>query len=123
MIGRSVRTSILALFLLPSLAAAQKLTPGAWTGTVAVGGQPDVAVTINVPTSGATDSLTLSAVGQGDFQMQDVRVSGDTLSFNFMPGPMVKCGLTRAPEGSYSGTCSSDVGDLATIVLRPPARE
>lgn len=121
---KSLAIILVSLFLLlPSRSVAQKLTPGAWTGTVAVGSEPDVAVTINVPASGATDSLTLSAVGQGDYAMQEVRVSGDTLSFSFMPGPMVKCGLAKSPAGSFEGTCTSEAGDLATIVLRPPARE
>ena len=113
----------LALLILPSIVSAQGLAAGKWTGSVNKAGDPDVPVTFVIPASGATDSLIMTAEGHGDFALEAVKLSGDTLTFRFHPGPPVDCVLTRQADGTYGGNCTSEDGDAAAIILRPPGKE
>src|SRR5690606_33184807 len=75
-------------------AEAQKLEAGKWSGTVTPPDEPIATqVTYDVTVRGDTISITATAAEHGSFQFSDVRLSGDTLTFWFTPGPRVDCTL------------------------------
>jgi hypothetical protein len=108
------------LFLLNSAVSAQALPTGTWTGSVTPPGDAPLALTFDV-SAGDTISILIH-FDQGDFPASDAKLAGDTLTFRFQPGPIVRCNLVRKGDGSFSGECSDEDGISAILLMVPPAK-
>lgn len=108
------------VFALPATLAAQKLTPGTWTGTIAPPDNSPLDASFIVRVSGDTTKITLSAAGR-DIEAADVKVEATRLLFSFAPGDTnVRCTLLLRDDKSYSGNCLDDNGGKGAITMRPP---
>ena len=115
------RTFIGALVLvMPASLAAQKMTPGAWTGTMTPPGNQTMDVAFNVRMSGDTTKITMSAGGR-EMELAGVTVEANRILFSFAPGDaIVRCTLLLRDDKSYSGDCVDLQGAKGVIVMRPP---
>ena len=118
---RSLHSLLIAAALaMPASLAAQKMTPGTWTGTIS---PPDNAVldaTFDVRMSGDTTKITLKADGRV-IEATDVKVEADRLLFTFSGGGnAIRCTLLLRNDKSYSGDCLDPQGGKGVIVMRPP---
>jgi hypothetical protein len=103
-------------------AAAQTLTPGTWTGTIAPPGSEPVDVTYDVVLEG--DSLTIAInAPPGARPFHDIQVSDGELKFWFEPGTAVDCVLARQDDGSYAGDCVAEDGSAGQLTMVPPKEE
>ncbi|HEX6049934.1 MAG TPA: hypothetical protein VFZ21_11725 [Gemmatimonadaceae bacterium] len=119
---RLLRTAAVAVvILLPGSLAAQKLTPGTWTGTISPPSGETFDATFEVRASGDTTKITLKAA-PGTFEASDVKVEADRVLFTWSPGnATVKCTLLlRDDKKSYSGNCVDASGRPGVIVMTPP---
>ena len=108
------------VFALPATLAAQKLTPGTWTGTIAPPDNAALDASFTVRMSGDTTKITLNADGH-QVETTDVKVEATRPLFNFAPGGnTVRCTLLLRDDKSYSGDCVDDQGGKGTIVMKPP---
>ena len=110
----------LMTLVMPASLAAQKLTPGTWTGTISPPDQDALAASFVVRMAGDTTKLTLMAGGM-EAEASDVKVEATRLLFTWVPGDAtVKCTLLLREDKSYSGDCIDDKGEKGTIVMKPP---
>ena len=110
------------LVLFPVAASAQKLEAGKWTGVVTPPGEGTVNVTFDVAMKGDTIAITLNAAEHGSFVLEEVKLVEKKLTFQFSPGPLVKCALDRQPDGSFSGQCTDGSESPAQMVMTPPKK-
>ena len=105
---------------LPGSLAAQKMTPGTWTGTIAPPDGQALEATFDLRQSGDTTKLTLKADGRV-IEATDVKVEATRLLFSFSPGgDSVRCTLLRRDDKSYSGDCLDAQGGKGVITMKPP---
>lgn len=105
-------------------AHAQTLQPGKWTGTVTPPGeQQSIPVTFQVTVSGDTTRITVDAGEHGSYPFSDVKLSDQTLTFWFMPGPRVDCALRLGEDGVLQGPCHDTEGGIASMSMVPPRKE
>jgi hypothetical protein len=110
----------LAALALPASLAAQKLTPGTWTGTISPPDNSTLEATFVVRMAGDTTKITLQVMGNAA-EAGDVKVEPTRLLFSFSPGgPTVKCTLLLRDDKSYSGDCLDEQGGKGVIVMKPP---
>jgi hypothetical protein len=110
----------LMTLVMPASLAAQKLTPGTWTGTISPPDQGALDASFVVRMAGDTTRLTLMAGGM-EVEASDVKVESTRLLFSWAPGDAaVKCILLLREDKSYSGDCIDDKGEKGVIVMRPP---
>lgn len=105
--------------------AAQELTPGTWTGTMAPPGASAIPVVFEVGGTGAALSIVMrSVLVQEEMHFQDVRVDGSQLTFWWEPGVRVDCTLQRTPAGGFEGPCVGAGGPqgAARMTMVPPDR-
>jgi hypothetical protein len=110
----------LTLLALPASAAAQKLKPGTWTGSVTAPDTPTLDATFDVRVNGDTTRITMK-IAPGEMEFASIKVEADRLSFTFSPGITVRCTLMLKPDKSYAGDCLDDEGGKGVIVMIPPA--
>ncbi|MDF2773478.1 MAG: hypothetical protein K0S86_2975 [Geminicoccaceae bacterium] len=118
---RAVHTLGLAIVLaMPASLAAQKMTPGTWTGTISPPDNQVMEATFDVRTSGDTTSITMKADGRS-IETAGVKVEKDRLLFTFAPGgDVISCTLLLRDDKSYSGDCIDTRGAKGVIVMKPP---
>ena len=110
----------LAAFAMPASLAAQKLTPGTWTGTISPPDQGALEATFVVRVAGDTTKLTLKADGR-EIEATDIKVEPKQLLFAFSPGGnTIRCTLLLRDDKSYSGDCVDIQGGKGVIVMKPP---
>ena len=110
----------LMTLVMPATLAAQKLTPGTWTGTISPPDQGALDASFAVRMAGDTTKLTLMAGGM-EVEASDVKVESSRLLFSWTPGDAtVKCILLLREDKSYSGDCIDDKGEKGVIVMKPP---
>ena len=106
--------------VMPASLAAQKLTPGTWTGTISPPDQGALEATFNVRMSADTTKITLNADGR-QVEATDVKVEASRIIFNFSPGGnTIRCTLLLRDDKSYSGDCLDPQGGKGVIVMKPP---
>ena len=109
-----------AALVLPASLAAQKLTPGTWTGTITPPDNSTLEATFDVRMAGDTTKITLHA-GPNQTDAGDVKVEANRLLFSFAPGGQtVRCTLLLKDDNSYSGDCIDEQGGKGVIVMKPP---
>jgi hypothetical protein len=111
-----------AILAVPRVAAAQKLEPGTWTGTVTPPNDPAVEVKFVVKVSGDTTSIQLNAGEHGTFDFRDIKVSAGKLTFRWSPGPTLDCTLNRRADAAWAGTCVDAQGETGQLVMIPPKK-
>jgi hypothetical protein len=119
---RSLHRTLIAVLVLimPASLAAQKLTPGIWTGTISPPDNDALNATFDVRMSGDTTKITLKADGR-EIPATDVKVEAKQLLFAFSPGGnTIRCTLLLRDDKSYSGDCLDPQGGKGVIVMRPP---
>lgn len=110
------------MVLCHSTLAAQSLSSGTWTGSATPPGEEPLALTYDVGVSGDSISILIRTPDRGDYPASDTRLSGDTLTFKFMPALAAECSLVKQGDGSFVGECLSEGGMSITLVMKPPAR-
>ena len=109
-----------ATLAMPAALAAQKLTPGTWTGTISPPDQGTLEASFVVRMSGDTTKITMKADGR-EIEVSDVKVEATRLLFSFTPGgDTVRCTLLLKDDKSYSGDCLDEQGGKGVIVMKPP---
>ena len=119
---RSTHKMLVGLMALamPASLAAQKLTPGTWTGTISPPDQGALDASFVVRMAGDTTKLTLKADGR-EIEASDITVEATRLLFAFSPGGnTIRCTLLLRDDKSYSGDCIDPSGGKGTIVMKPP---
>ena len=119
---RSLHKVLIGLMtvVLPASLAAQKLTPGTWTGTISPPDQGALDATFVVRMAGDTTKLTLKADGR-EIEASDIKVEPKQLLFTFSPGGNpIRCTLILRDDKSYSGDCLDPQGGKGVIVMKPP---
>ena len=110
----------IATLVVPAALAAQRLTPGRWTGTITPPNQGAIEAVFDVRMSGDTTKITLSA-GPLESEASEIKVEANRLLFTFRPGDdTVKCILLLHDDKSYSGDCLDEQGGKGVIVMTPP---
>ena len=110
----------LATLVLPAALAAQKLTPGTWTGTITPPNEGTIEAAFDVRMSSDTTKITLRA-GPLESEASEIKVEPNRLLFTFRPGEnIVKCILLLHDDKSYSGDCLDEQGGKGVIVMKPP---
>ena len=109
----------LLLLAAPMAAAAQKLQPGTWTGTIAPPGNSPSPATFEVKVNGDSTSILLKTQF-GELPLTQIKVSADRINFVFSPGPQVNCILMLREDKSYAGDCKDGNGGTGQIVMTPP---
>ena len=107
-----------------SVANAQKLETGTWTGTVVDPGGQSYDVTFVVQTAG--DSLKIDMTGGPEgatFPFLDIRFDNGKLMFQWEPGSPVNCTLEPVATGGFSGPCTDDDGESGLLTMVPPKKE
>jgi len=105
---------------MPASLAAQKLTPGTWTGTISPPDQDALDASFVVRMAGDTTKLTLKADGH-EVEASDIKVEASRLLFTFSPGGnSIRCTLLLRDDKSYSGDCIDAQGGKGVIVMKPP---
>ena len=119
---RSLHNILIGLMtvVLPASLAAQKLTPGTWTGTISPPDQGALEASFIVRMAGDTTKLTLKADGH-ELEASDIKVEANRLLFAFSPGEtVIRCTLLLRDDKSYSGDCVDLSGGKGVIVMNPP---
>ena len=118
---RSLHSMLVAVALtFPASLAAQKVTPGPWTGTISPPDNAALEATFDVRMAGDTTKITLRADGRV-IEAANVKVEAARLLFTFSPGgETVRCTLLLRDDKSYSGDCLDDQGGKGVIVMKPP---
>lgn len=119
---RSLTRTLIGIFALalPGTLAAQKLTPGTWTGTIAPPDQGPLDAAFDVRVVGDTTKLTMKADGRV-VEVSDLKVEPGKLLFSFAPGGnVIRCTLLLKDDKSYSGDCVDPQGGKGVITMKPP---
>ena len=119
---RSVKRLLVGavMMALPASLAAQKLTAGTWTGTVAPPDNNVIEASFIVRMAGDTTKITIKADGR-EIDVTDVKIEPTRLLFNFSPsGNTIGCTLLLRDDKSYSGDCVDPQGGKGVITMRPP---
>jgi hypothetical protein len=111
---------VAAAMAMPASLAAQKMTPGTWTGTISPPNGGSLEALFDVRVAGDTTKITIRADGRA-VETTDIKVEKDRLLYTFAPGnSVIRCTLLLATDKSYSGDCVDDAGAKGVIVMRPP---
>ena len=118
---RSVSCLLIAAALaMPASLAAQKLTPGTWTGTISPPDNPTFDATFDVRQSGDTTKITIRVMERA-IEASQVKAEPNRLLFTFSPGSnTIQCTLLLRDDKSYSGDCLDPQGGKGVIVMKPP---
>lgn len=111
-----------ALAVAPALVA-QSLTPGSWTGTMALASGPQVVMIYRVTATGDSVTLTMQAVNGPEIPASIMELEKDRLIFTWGAEPLTTCRLQRRKDGSYAGKCTNPDGPVGDIAMIPPPTE
>jgi hypothetical protein len=128
-------TSLLLLLGLSPALQGQEPQEGTWTGTrVRLGGRNnpnpqrismEIAKTADPHSAWRPEKRQLLnatfIAGQGKYQVSDLRVAKEGLSFSYREEIVVTCRLEGQPDGAYQGECVGDGdGRRFRVTLNPP---
>ena len=118
---RSLHTTLfVAALALPASLAAQKLTPGTWTGSISPPDNAALDATFDVRQSGDTTKITIKLMDRA-MEASQVKVESNRLLFTFSPGSnTIQCTLLLRDDKSYSGDCLDSQGGKGVIAMKPP---
>lgn len=120
---KRLAVSIGVLLFCHSLLEAQSLASGTWTGSATGPGDAPLTLTFEVSTAGDSIAILIKTPDRGDYPVNRAKLTGETLTFTFQPGPTVDCKLLRQADGSYLGECAGAEDAMrATMVMKPPAK-
>ena len=112
--------AVAAILATPASLAAQKLTPGTWTGSISPPDNNAMDATFDVRVAGDTTKITLQAGGRA-IEATNISVQKDRLLFTFSTGPnTIQCTLLLRDDKSYTGDCLDSNGAKGVILMRPP---
>ena len=58
---------------------------------------------------------------QNPLPLNAISLKGDTLSYTFSSGVLVRCVVERQDDGSYTGECKTGNGETGRHTMKPPA--
>ena len=99
---------------------AQTLQEGTWEGTTVLPDGSSAPTNFDVTTENGELAITYHSV-QGPMPLTDISLEGDTLSYTFSPGVLVRCVVQRQDDGSYTGECKTGNGETGRHTMKPPA--
>jgi hypothetical protein len=105
-----------------STLTAQSLTSGTWTGSTTQPGEAPLTLMFDVSSVGDSLSILIRTPDRGDYPVSEAKLTGETLTFKFLPALGAVCTLKKQIDGSYSGDCVSEGGMSVTMVMTPPAK-
>ena len=98
---------------------AQTLQEGTWEGTTVLPDGSSVPTDFIVAIENGELAITYHSV-QGPVPLADISLDGDTLSYTFSPGVLVRCVVQRQDDGSYTGECKTGNGETGRHTMTPP---
>ena len=102
---------------------AQHIAEGNWVGTVIhlTGRHMDVVYMVRLP--GDSLQITMEVDGYGDFAFEEIRITQDSLAFQWTPSFTLDCAMFRLPTGVYQGACKDPWGGFGGIIMAPPGSD
>lgn len=114
--------ALLAVLAYPSVARAQDLVDGTWSGTMT---QPNARgpLSLEYEITHDDDGLAIVMVSpMGRMRFSGIEFSDGVLRFTWHPGPLVECQLEPQGDGGYSGDCVDQGGARGQLRMVPPVR-
>ena len=99
---------------------AQMLQEGTWEDTTVLPSGSSVQTDFDVTVENGELASTYHSV-QGPLPLTDISLEGDTLSYTFSAGVLVRCVVERQDDGSYTGECKTGNGETGRHTMKPPA--
>ena len=99
---------------------AQTLQEGTWEGTTVLPDGSSVQTDFDVTVENGELAITYHSV-QGPLPLTDISLEGETLSYTFSAGVLVRCVVQRQEDGSYTGECKTGNGETGRHTMTPPA--
>ena len=99
---------------------AQMLQEGTCEGTTVLPSGSSVQTDFDVTVENGELAITYHSV-QGPLPLTDISLEGDTLSYTFSAGVLVRCVVERQDDGSYTGECKTGNGETGRHTMKPPA--
>ena len=99
---------------------AQTLQEGTWEGTTVLPDGSSVETNFDVTIENGELAITYHSV-QGPLPLNAISLDGDTLSYTFSAGVLVRCAVQRQEDGSYTGECTTGNGETGRHTMTPPA--
>lgn len=113
---------LVAVLAYPSVARAQDLVDGTWSGTMT---QPNARgpLPLEYQITHVDDDLAIVMVSpMGRMPFSDIEFSDGALRFSWQPGPLIECQLEPQDDGGYSGDCVDQDGGTGQLRMVPPVR-
>lgn len=111
---------LVAVLAYPSVARAQELVDGTWSGTMT---QPNAGkpLPLEYQVSHADDDLVIVMLTpMGRMPFSDIEFSDGVLRFTWQPGPLIECRLEPQDDGGYYGDCVAEDGAKGQLRMVPP---
>ena len=99
---------------------AQTLQEGTWEGTTVLPDGSFVQTDFDVKVEHGELAITYHSV-QGPLPLAAIRLEGDTLSYTFSAGVLVRCVVERQDDGSFTGECKTGNGETGRHTMKPAA--
>lgn len=106
-----------------SAAGAQELPTGTWTGTVTDPGGDVITIEYEIEmVDGALQGHLIPPMeaGMPPIPMEEFRVEGDVIYFNWSPGTFLECEIEKEDDGSWMGPCIDPDGEMGFLTMEPP---
>ncbi len=118
-------TFFLAVTALGGLAPvqAQKISEGDWVGRIIHLTGRYMDTVYKVRHENGNVRITMEVQEYGPFEFENIRVTGDSLSFSWEPSFAMECTLYRLPDSVYQGACIDPWGGFGGIIMAPPGFE
>jgi len=113
---------LVAVLACPSVARAQDLVNGTWSGAMT---QPNASgpLPLEYEVSHVDDDLAIVMLSpMGRMPFSDIEFSAGILRFTWRPGPLIECQLEPQDDGGYFGDCVDEDGGTGRLRMVPPVR-
>lgn len=120
-LGKTV-TEVAAITLAVTASAgsyAAELQTGEWSGTITPPEGVTMPTTFTVSEAGGELRISVLFMNM-PVDLRDIELTDDGISFNWSPGPNVRCELDLQDDGSYSGGCVDQSGGMGHMSMVPP---
>ena len=101
----------------------QGLVEGDWVGVVIHLTGRSMDVVYKVRYSADTVSIAMAVEEYGDFPFENLRVTPDSIVFDWTPSFTLDCAMARLEDNSYQGACKDPWGGFGGIVMAPPGTD
>ena len=97
------------------------LQEGTWAGTTLLPDGSAHRTDFDIAIENGELTITYRSI-QGPLPLADISLDGDTLSYTFSAGVLVRCAVQRQDDGSYTGECTTGNGETGQHTMTPPVQ-